>query len=445
MKAKASPALISHVQAGSIAEEMNLQPGDKLIAVNGIPLRDILDFYGHICNQELSLEIEKNTGENWVVQIEKDADEPLGLFFSEECFDGLLSCTNKCLFCFIKGLPKGMRRTLYIKDDDYRHSFLHGNYITLTNLSQKDLQRIVDLKLSPLYISVHTTNATLRKYIMGNHKSGDILEKLKFLSENGIEMHTQAVVCPAINDGTELDRTINDLAQLFPNILSLAVVPVGITRYNLNEGLGLRPYTATEALAVVEIVEKWQNILLEANGSRFVFVSDEFYLKAGKNIPEDSVYEDYPQFENGVGLVRSFWDDFSDAWQQIGKSLPDGLAGRLIILTGVLAAPVLAELLKKHAINSRVQVLPVENKFFGASVTVTGLLTGADIIETLKGTVAHNDNVLISDVVLKNGADVLLDNFSLKQIEKIVGVKITAVRNNGKALAEMLSGGGSDV
>ncbi len=436
---KKTPAIISYVEPGSIAHQLNIKVGDKLLEINNYPLRDIIDYQMLSQEDNIILKIENQQGEIWEFEIEKDYNEAIGISFTEECFDGMLKCKNKCSFCFLKGLPKGLRKSLYVKDDDYRHSFLYGNYITLTNVEWNELNRIAKLKLSPLYISIHTTNPSLRVQMMNNKNAGDIYKKIKYLADNQIEIHAQAVLCPNINDGKELDKTIEDLAALWPQIKSFAVVPVGLTSFNFGVEDFLRPYTKIESNNVIVQIQHWQEKLNKQIGSRFVFASDEFYLLADKEVPKEEEYEGYPQLENGVGLVRSFRNDFNNEYT---KRLSEGfnVKQNLVIATGELASPILKDLFVKHDINIR--ILTVKNRFFGYPVTVTGLLTGYDLVKELKNKVSSEETVVISSIMLKQGEDIFLDDMKLLDVEEQIGTNIKILPNNGSDLAHFLTGGG---
>lgn len=433
-------ALIQDVKSNSIAEEINIQIGDRLKKINGKPLRDVLDYYLLTENDYLVLEIEKVNNQIWEIEIEKDFHEPLGIEFSEECFDGLRKCQNNCIFCFLNGLPRGMRKSLYVKDDDYRHSFLHGNYITLTNVHDHDLKRIADCKLAPLYISVHSTNPELRMKMLGNKKSADLYEKLKYLAEHGITMHTQIVLCPGLNDGHELDRTINDLAKLWPWVSSLAVVPVGLTQYNYHANEYLRKFSAQESKLVIYRIKHWQSEFLKKFNSRFVFASDEFFLEARVEIPGENEYEGYPQLENGVGLIRSFVNDFRDYIEE--KVQYNIIRDKThVIVTGEAAFPILSKLVKDYFPANSIKVIHIKNSFFGYPVTVTGLLTGSDIIKGLKDVPLNNCILLISDVLLKKDQDILLDNITVSELEEKLDIEIQIIPNSGSMLAKALAGG----
>ncbi|MEW6621594.1 MAG: DUF512 domain-containing protein [Bacillota bacterium] len=445
MKKLLTEAYILDVINDSIAHQTGIEPGDVLLSINSQPVLDILDYYALTQDEQLVLEIKKRNGEIWLFEIEKDLDESLGITFRDNCFDSFKKCMNNCPFCFIKGLPKGLRSSLYLRDDDYRHSFLFGNYITLTNLSFDQMKRIVDLKLSPLYISVHTTNPSLRSYMLNNTNAANIIEQLQCFAASGIKMHCQVVLCPGLNDGKELDRTIHDLAELYPFVETLAVVPVGLTKYNLNKQVFLRPYSKEECDQIIVQLHEWQGILQKKLGSRFVFAADEFYLKSSFGIPELNEYEDFSQIENGVGLARDFQEDFKlKAKILINKNLPDKLSNTtVLIVTGELAYPIIQDLIKNiSSYYKKIKLVLIKNKFFGYPVSVTGLLTGHDIANTLKDHLNDkNSRVLLPDIVLKKDSELFLDDMTLKEFKRIVGAEVKLIQTNGGALAAELIGG----
>lgn len=438
-------AKINSVRPGSIAASLGVEPGDELVSINGEPVLDIIAYRYLTAAEEIEVEIVKADGQRLILEIEKDYNEDLGLEFAEATFDGLRRCQNKCLFCFVDQLPPGLRSSLYVKDDDYRYSFLTGNFITLTNLKPQDWERICRFRLSPLYISVHTTNPDLRAYILGNKRGAHILEQLKRLKEAGIEFHTQIVLCPGLNDGPELDRTLEDLFSFFPALRSIAVVPVGLTSHR--KGLfPLKRYSREEALQVVEQVERWQRRFKRLVGSRLVYPADEFYLLAGLKLPPARFYEGFPQEENGVGLTRRFLDSFR---QEIRKffaqgRLPASLPRRILIATGKLAAPLLKELvdeLQDKIQDLEIRVVSITNNFLGAEVTVAGLLGGEDIFRGLKeAQVKEGENVFIPSVMLKRGEDVFLDGWSLSDLKERLGIEIQVVAASGRDLARALWG-----
>ncbi len=421
---------ILSVDAGSIADELGFQPGDKLLAVNGERVNDLVDYLIEEPNEILQIELEKATGELWSVDVEHDNDEPLGLGLPHP---EPKQCGNNCIFCFVHQLPRGMRKTLYVKDEDYRFSYLYGAYVTLTNLSEEDLQRILKKKLSPLYVSVHAAENMLRQKLLGN-PAQDILPLLKRLVDGGIEVNTQIVVCPGINDGEALADTCNDLVALAPGITSLAVVPVGLTghRQNLPD---LRPHTAIEAAELVRWVEDTQANLLKSIGTRFIFAADEFYLKAQKNFPDLSSYEDLSQIENGVGLIPQFRAQAADV---IAGAEPLKLPS-MSLVTGVSAAGDLNSfadsLALKCGLDLRVHV--IENCFFSGHVTVTGLLTGQDLLSQLADK-DLGEILIIPDVMLREGEEVFLDDVSVEELVDRLNVQVEVVPADPWGLWDML-------
>jgi putative radical SAM enzyme (TIGR03279 family) len=406
--------VIEKVAPGSIAAELGVEPGDRLVAVNNQPVEDILDYRFLTCEEELTLTLLKAGGEKWLCDVEKDFDDDLGLEFVDGGLGPIRRCQNRCLFCFVDQMPPGLRPTLYVKDDDYRLSFLHGNFITLTGLKERDLERIIRLRLSPLYISVHTTNPALRVKMLGHPRAGEIMEQLRRLGQGGIEMHTQVVLCPGINDGRELERTVGDLINLWPAVRSAAIVPVGLTRYR--EGLTpLRTFNREEAVEVVERVQSWQDHCLERFARAMVYASDEFYLLAGREIPSGLRYDDFPQTENGVGLVRLFLDE----WERVSRSLPPSLPSsrRLTVVTGVLAESILAPVVERlNKVNNLVVNLAVvPSGLFGPSVTVAGLISGKDIVTALEGR-DRGQALILPAVMVRQPEQVFLDGMTVQEL-----------------------------
>lgn len=407
------------VDAGSIAEELGVLPGDKIVAVNGEAIDDLVDFFVEEPRESLHIELERASGELWALDIEHDSDEPLGLGLPHP---DPKQCGNNCVFCFVHQLPRGMRRTLYVKDEDYRFSFLYGAYVTLTNLSEADLQRILKKQLSPLYVSVHATDHDLRQLLLGN-PAQDVMPILKQLVEGGIEVHSQVVVCPQINDGEHLAKTCKELVDLAPGVKSLAIVPVGLTghRQRLPE---LRPHTHQEAVELVEWVENKQEELQTLLGTRFIFAADELYLKAGKEFPELSAYEDLSQVENGVGLIPQFRSQVADVLDvTVPLKLPP-----ISMVTGVSAAADINAfarmLIDKCGLDLRVHV--IENRFFSGHVTVAGLLTGQDLLSQLAGQ-DLGDILLVPDVMLREGEEVFLDDVSIDDLVEALDVQVEVV------------------
>ncbi|WP_425061098.1 hypothetical protein SCACP_18700 [Sporomusa carbonis] len=413
--------IISNVKPDSIGAEIGLVPGDRLLEVNGQAVQDIIDLSFALAEEEVDLLIEHTSGEQELLTVEKDYDEDLGLEFESAVFDKIRPCTNKCVFCFIDQMPTGMRDSLYIKDDDYRLSFLYGNFITLTNLGPRDLSRITRLHLSPLYVSVHTSNGELRQKMLNNRQAGKIMTQLKDLVDNGIEVHTQVVLCPGINDGAELEKTINDLYAMHPAILSLAIVPVGLTRYR-DHCYPLTSFSKVAADGVIKLVKKWQDKCREETDATFVYLADEFYLAADQEIPSYETYDNFPQLENGVGIVRSFlaeWEEQPIAGN--GYNNPHYID----VVCGVSAEKIIKPLLAKLNIaNLKIRLVAVDNKFFGSNVTVTGLLTGNDITAALKTLPGPRTGVIIPGVALRKGEQIFLDNTTPETIAAELGVPV---------------------
>jgi putative radical SAM enzyme (TIGR03279 family) len=404
-------ARIQAIVADSVAAELELEPGDLLLAVNGTKLLDYLDFLFLTDAGELTLEIQKKSGEILEIEFEKAEDEPLGLVFETAVFDGIHSCSNHCLFCFVHQFPAGQRPSLYVQDDDYRLSFLDGCYITLTNLTETDWQRIERMRLSPLYISVHATDPLIRQRLLGSQAAGAIMDELRRLKAAGIFVHTQAVICPGINDGPVLERTMADLAGLWPEVASLAIVPVGLTGHR-DHLYHLRPFTAAEAGTVLDSVTAFQKKYRAELGTRFVFAADEWYILAGRALPEEDEYEDYPQLDNGVGLIRWFRDEFQQFFREHQTELAR-VKLNAVIITGKSAAGMWRDLLKLVATETpylQLRALPVENSFLGSNVTVTGLLVGQDLAAAIQADPGKNDPFyLIPEITLKQGEALFLD------------------------------------
>jgi len=413
-----SGLLIEGVAPGSIAAEFELQAGDRLLAVNGHRLRDLIDYsYYTSSEEELLLEITRRDGETWELEIEREQGEPLGLTFAPPTPAG---CRNNCIFCFVHQLPRGLRRPLYVKDEDYRLSFLNGNYVTLANLKAAELERIIRQRLSPLYISVHATNPELRQRLLGNQGIPPILEQLQVLAAARITLHTQIVLCPGINDGAELERTVSDLAALYPAVQSLAIVPLGLTRHRQK----LPQLRAVDADYARSFVETWTpriKSLKRKLGEHFLFIADEFYLKAGLPFPLLREYGDLPQIENGVGLVPLF---LRDAGRVVKAARPVG-DFRVTVATGVSSFPFVGEFLAGLGEKTGVTLVPVavENRLFGESVTVSGLVSGGDIITALEG-VEIGRALLVPDVMLKEGEGMFLDDMPLEELGKKLGCRV---------------------
>lgn len=428
--------VISAVVPGSIAQEMEIEAGDVLLSVNGQVPTDVFD-YRYLMNEENVLVlIRRADGEEWELEIEKEYEEDLGLEFENGLMDDYRSCRNKCIFCFIDQLPQGMRRTLYFKDDDSRLSFLQGNYLTLTNMSDADLDRIIYYKLSPINISFQTTNAALRCRMLNNRFAGDILEKTKRLKEAGILMNGQIVLCRGINDKEELERSIRDLSAYLPELQSVSVVPVGLTRYR--GGLyPLEPFTKEDARGVLECVRRWQRRLYDTHGVHFIHAGDEWYILAEEPVPEKETYDGYLQLENGVGMVCLLEEEVEEALE----ALPgDDRHRKITIATGELAAPFLrghAERVRQKYPNVRTQVIPVRNVFFGEGVTVAGLVTGQDLMEQLRGQ-DLGERLLLTTNMLKRGEPVFLDDVTVEEVENTLQIKISIVESSGNDLVKRI-------
>lgn len=412
-----------------------IKKGDILCEINGNPITDVLDYMFYAAEEELHLKLLRD-GREKNVTIKKSEYDDLGLEFETFLMDKKQSCSNKCVFCFIDQMPKGMRDTLYFKDDDARLSFLQGNYITLTNISDADIQRIIDMRLN-INVSVHTTNPELRCKMMNNRFAGEKLKYLKLMTDNGLYLNCQIVCCSGINDGEELRRSISDLGKLMPNITSVAVVPVGVTKYRENL-FELKTFTKETASEVIDIIEDFQKQFLEKYSTRMVFASDEFYILAERELPCAEEYEDYPQYENGLGLLRSLIDEFDDALMTCEEKIEKRVC---TIATGTLAYRYIKEMAQKAMDKFEgldCKVIEVENEFFGKTITVAGLITATDLINRLKDE-SLGDELLIPSCMLSNAENIFLDDYTLSQVEQRINIKIKPVKNNGyELLAAML-------
>lgn len=429
---------IQSVTPGSPAEQAGIRPDELIVSINGEPIRDEIDYQALTAGETIRAVISDGSAQR-ELRIRKDEWEPLGLCLDETQTMKPRHCCNRCLFCFVDQLPQGMRSTLYVKDDDWRHSLMMGNYVTLTNVSEEEFSRILRRKASPLYISVHATDPEVRCAMLRNPNAGNLTERLKRLKENGLEFHCQIVLCPGINDGRILDRTIEDLSALYPAARSLAIVPVGLTTHR--EGLTeLKRFDAESAAELLKAVHAYQERFLKQLGTRFVFPSDEFYCISGLPLPEDREYEDYPQIENGVGMLRLLDQECREAAEDL---LPgDGrepAAGRRTILipTGVSAQPFIRELAAKYAPEGTdVRVIAVKNHFFGETITVTGLIVGQDLIGALQG--IECDLILLCDTMLRENTDRFLDDMTLEDVRKALGHPLRVIPNSGEALIRAL-------
>jgi len=422
---------IEKIHPGSLAEKSGLLPGDIILSINSHKLRDSIDFIFYSTDDILKINAHRG-GKIITANLSREENREIGIDFKPF---RVMICKNNCIFCFVKQLPKGLRKTLYIKDEDYRMSFLYGNYITLSNLSKEDRKRIIEQKLSPLYISVHSTNKTIRNKLLGNSKSPDILKELKFLTENKIRLHTQIVLCPGYNDGKELSKTINDLYRFYPYVSSIAVVPVGLTMHRRQM---MKPVEKEEARNALKIIESFQKRFKKRHGDPIIYGADELYIKAEINFPPIKEYGDFHQIENGVGMLSLFMDQIRKL--KLPKSLP--LKKKFLTFTGLSFYPFLKKSLEKlpERENLTIEVIPVENKFFGTSITVTGLLTGRDVIKSISNKTEGYDVMLVPDVVLKDGDDRFLDDITLKDLEETLGIPAKKIQSTPEGLIKGITG-----
>lgn len=424
--------IVKQVLPDSIAEELEITPGDEILTVNGQEIEDVFDFH-YLMNEEyVELSVRKPDGEEWVLEIDKELEEDLGVEFENSLMDEYRSCRNHCIFCFIDQMPKGMRDTLYFKDDDSRLSFLQGNYVTLTNMSDHDIDRIIRYHMGPINISFQTTNPALRCKMLNNRFAGDVFEKVQRLYEAGIEMNGQIVLCKGINDGSELERSISDLSGYLPHLRSVSVVPVGLSRYR--EGLyPLEKFTKEDAKTVLEQIHRWQDKMYQQYGNHFIHAGDEWYILAGEPIPDEENYDGYEQLENGVGMLRLLEDEVKEFLQQEKGSLRED---KISIATGMLAAPFIREhvcRIQEKFPNIDVQVYAIRNDFFGPSITVSGLITGQDLKNQLVGKPLGR-RLLLPCNMLRAGENVFLDDVTIEELEETLGVPISVVDERGADL-----------
>lgn len=428
--------IIRSVEEGSIAWELGIEAGDKLISINDNEIEDVFDYHFLVNDEELIVLIEKPDGEQWELEIEKDYEEDLGINFEQGLMDEYRSCRNKCMFCFIDQMPKGMRDTLYFKDDDSRLSFLQGNYITLTNMSDDDVRRIVKYHLEPINISIHTTNPELRCKMLHNRFAGEALKKVDILYEGGITMNGQIVLCKGENDGEELERSIRDMTKYLPYLQSVSVVPVGLTKYR--EGLyPLESFEKEDAKKVLETIHKWQKKIYEEHGTHFIHAGDEWYILAEEEVPEEERYDGYLQLENGVGMLRLLQNEFEEEFDTL---VGDDRRREISLATGVLAYPYLkrmVERLQTKYPNITVHLYKIINNFFGEKITVAGLITGQDLIGQLKGQ-PLGDTLLLPCSMLRDGEEVLLDDVTLTDLKESLQVDIDIVKSSGQDLIEAI-------
>lgn len=413
-------AVIEEVLKDSIAFELEFEKGDKIISINGEKPIDMIDYRYMMCNEDIEIEIEKTNGEIEIFEIEKDFDEDLGVVFESAVFDRIKPCTNRCIFCFVDQQPKGLRESLYIKDDDYRLSYLQGTYVTLTNLTTKDRERIEQLHLGPLYVSVHTTNPDLRAKMLRNPKAANILEDLKWLKKADIPIHAQIVLCPGYNDGEELERTFKDFEKFKSIIQSVAIVPVGITRFHQND---LETITSENAIHVIKQVENFNKKVKK----HLAMASDEFFLKADYPIPEKKYYGSFSQLEDGVGALRLLIDDFEKQKKKLPKSLktPASYAFAVSASAVKIFENIIEELNKIS--NIECEIIELKNSFFGENVIVAGLITGRDLINSVKN--KNVKNLVIPSIMLRPFTQDFLDNITVSQAEEEIGAKIHIIND----------------
>ena len=413
---------------GSIGEELELEPGDVLLTIDGEEIEDIFDYDYMTDSESFVMTVQKKNGEEWELEIESGGED-LGLTFENGLMSEYRSCRNKCIFCFIDQMPPGMRETLYFKDDDSRLSFLQGNYITLTNMSDRDIDRIIRFHLSPINISVQTMNPELRCRMLNNRFAGEALKKIDRLYEAGTEMNGQIVLCKGVNDGEELRYTIERLAAYAPHMQSVSVVPVGLSTFR--DGLyPLEPFTKEDACQVIDLIEEWQKKLYEKHKLHFIHASDEWYILAERELPEESRYDGYIQLENGVGMIRLLYEEFMDA---LGEKEDDGKTEELSMATGFLPYPYLKRLLDRMAEvdpGRKIHLYPIRNDFFGEMITVAGLITGQDLVAQLKGK-PLGSRLLLPSVMFKSGEEVFLDDMTRTQAEAALQIPINIVKSGG--------------
>ena len=434
--------VITSVMPDSIAEEVGIEVNDILLSVNGEKIVDIIDYRFLTNDEEIVLEIQKPNGEVWDYEIEKDFGEELGLEFGGGIMDKAKRCSNKCMFCFIDQNPKGMRETLYFKDDDSRLSFLQGNFVTLTNMKDEDIDRIIRYRISPINISVHTTNPDLRVKMLGNRFAGSVYDRMKRLADAGIEMHCQIVLIPEVNNGEELDKTITDLYKLYPSVANIAVVPIGVTKYR--DGLAeVKTFTKETAMKELEKVKSFQDKFMKEINNPFVRFSDEFYLVAGIDIPEEDFYNGYEQIEDGIGMIRCFREAINHSAQDLDKNIK----GTFSVATGKLAFNEVSNEMKKLMEvnpNIRIDTYKIINHFFGETITVAGLLTGTDIISQLKGKI-NSEYLIMPNNMFRKGYElgpaeyIMLDDTKIEDIERELGVKVLVCDHTGEDIVSIIN------
>lgn len=440
----ANPAEINSVAAGSLAEEIGIRPGDRLVRVNGHGLRDVIDFAFYADVEYVTLEVERN-GQITLYEVERDLDEPWGIDFTDPTFDGIHVCDNSCPFCFIKQIPKGMRRSLYVMDDDYRYSMLYGSFVTLTNLTEDDWARIEEQRLGPLYVSVHATNPELRAQLVGSPKGAQIMDDLERLEHIGIDYHAQLVLNPGINDGPELDRSLRDLDAVGPHLRSIAAVPVGLTKFGMERqskriresrpcvrslpgaSLNVRRYEREEARAVIRQCEEWQEYFRQTRNQTFLYLGDEFYLMTGEPIPPTEQYDEFGQVEDGIGITRLFLDDARDLMHRGASGAAEAPAW---IACGTLIGPTMKRTVSdiNRRLDTRLMVRPIENQFFGDMINVSGLLTGSDLVKAFVDQ-PGDEPVFISEHMISRRTHTLLDDMHLDTVKSAIRRDIFVANN----------------
>ena len=435
--------IVKGVLPGSIAQEMEIEAGDRLLSINGKEIEDVFDYHFLVNDEFLTVLIEKPDGEEWELEIEKEYEDDLGIEFEQGLMDEYRSCRNQCMFCFIDQMPKGMRETLYFKDDDSRLSFLQGNYVTLTNMSDHDIDRIIRYHLEPINISFHTMNPELRCRMLHNRFAGEALRKVDRLFEGNIAMNGQIVLCKGVNDGEELERSIRSLMQYVPCLQSVSVVPVGLTKYR--EGLyPLEPFTKEDAGKVLAMIHKWQKKAYAAYGVHFIHAGDEWYILAGQEVPEEERYDGYLQLENGVGMLRLLENEFEEVYE----TLPgDDRQREVSIATGLLVYPYIRRLsgrMEEKYPNCKIHVYGICNDFFGELITVSGLITGRDLIRQLKGR-PLGERLLLPCNMFRSGEEEFLDDVTLAEVKDALQVRADIVKSSGRDFIEAVLGDESEV
>lgn len=439
--------VIKAIDSGSIAEELELEPGDKLLTINGNEVEDIFDYEYYVDSESMVMLVEKADGELWELEIENDYED-LGITFENGLMSDYKSCSNKCIFCFIDQMPPGMRETLYFKDDDSRLSFLQGNYITLTNMKDHDIQRIIDFKLAPINISVHTTNPELRCRMLHNRFAGTALKKIDILYEAQIPMNGQIVLCKGFNDGEELERSIRDLSGYLPYMQSVSVVPVGLSKYR--DGLEqLEPFGKEDAARTIDIIENWQKKLYKEHGLHFIHASDEFYILAERELPEEECYDGYPQLENGVGMLRLLDTEVTKALDMLSgdmKEASEAGSEELSLATGLLAYPYLKQQIEKITARypqKKIHLHTIRNEFFGELITVAGLITGQDIMKQLSGK-KLGGRLLLPACMFRSGEEVFLDDVTRTEVQNALQVPVNIVKSSGQDLVNAILYGNTE-